>query len=47
MSTILQVSGISLISAGAYLAWPPLGIALFGIGILLFGLAMERGNDAE
>jgi hypothetical protein len=47
MSTILQVSGISLISAGAYLAWPPLGITLFGIGILLFGLAMERGNDAE
>lgn len=47
MSTILQVSGISLISVGAYLAWPPLGITLFGIGILLFGLAMERGNGAK
>jgi hypothetical protein len=47
MSTILQVSGIALISAGAFIAWPPLGIALFGIGVLLFGLAMERGSDVE
>lgn len=47
MSTVFQILGISLISAGAFIAWPPLGIALFGIGVLLFGLAMERGNDAE
>jgi hypothetical protein len=47
MSTILQVSGIGLISAGAFMAWPPLGVALFGVGVLLFGLAMERGTDAE
>jgi hypothetical protein len=43
----LQCLGISLISAGAFIFWPPLGIALFGVGVLLFGLAMERGNDAE
>jgi hypothetical protein len=47
MSTILQIGGIALISAGAFMAWPPLGITLFGIGVLLFGLAMERGDDVE
>jgi hypothetical protein len=36
-----------LISAGAFLAWPPLGFVFLGAGVLLFGLAMERVTDAE
>lgn len=47
LSTLLQASGIVLISAGAYLVWPPLGLVLLGVGVLLFGLALERGNGAE
>lgn len=43
-ATILQAAGIGVIALGAGLIYPPLGIILLGAGVLLFGLALERGN---
>jgi hypothetical protein len=43
-ATILQAVGILTISLGAGLMYPPAGVALLGVGILVFGLAIERGK---
>lgn len=44
IATILQVIGILTISLGAGLIYPPAGLVLLGAGVLLFGLAIERGK---
>ena len=43
-ATILQASGILVISIGAALIYPPLGLILLGAGALVFGIAIERGK---
>lgn len=43
-ATILQAIGILTISLGAGLIYPPAGLILLGAGVLVFGLAMERGK---
>lgn len=43
-ATILQAVGILTIALGAGFIYPPAGVALLGVGILLFGIAMERGK---
>lgn len=42
MATILQVAGAVVVSVGTALIWPPLGVILAGVGMLVFGLALER-----
>jgi hypothetical protein len=42
LSTILQATGISIIAFSLGLIFLPAGIAVAGIGVLLFGLALER-----
>jgi hypothetical protein len=44
VATILQIAGIGVIALGAGLWLPPLGVAVAGIGILLFGIALERSK---
>lgn len=44
IATILQALGIATIAVGAGLWLPPLGIIIAGIGMVLFGLALERGK---
>jgi hypothetical protein len=43
-ATILQGVGILTISLGAGLIYPPAGIVLLGIGVLVFGIAIERSK---
>ena len=43
-ATILQAIGILTIALGAGLIYPPAGIVLLGVGVLVFGLAIERGK---
>lgn len=45
-STILQISGATLICFGAGMLFLPAGIILAGAFAVLFGIALERG-DAE
>jgi hypothetical protein len=44
VATILQIAGIGLVALGAGLWLPPLGVVVAGIGVLLFGLALERSK---
>ena len=41
-STILQVAGVAVIAIGIGLFNVPAGVIAAGIGVLLFGLALER-----
>ncbi len=41
LPTILQALGVVTVSVGCGLFWLPLGIIVFGVGVLLFGLALE------
>jgi hypothetical protein len=43
-ATILQAVGILTVSVGAGLIYPPLGVVLLGLGLLVFGIAIERGK---
>jgi hypothetical protein len=43
-ATILQALGILTIAAGAGLLFPPAGVILLGVGLLAFGIAVERGK---
>jgi hypothetical protein len=42
-ATILQALGILTIAAGAGLLFPPAGVIILGVGLLAFGIAVERG----
>jgi hypothetical protein len=44
IATILQALGVFTISLGASFIFPPAGIVLLGIGMLVFGIAMERSK---
>ena len=44
VATILQVTGITLVSLGIGLIFPPAGVIMAGVGAVLFGLAIERGR---
>lgn len=44
LATILQASGITVISVGVSLIFLPAGLVVAGIGILLFGLALDKGG---
>ena len=44
LATILQIAGISVISLGVGLRFPPAGVIIAGAGLVLFGIALERGK---
>jgi hypothetical protein len=44
IAVALQAAGATAISTGVFLVFPPAGLAVGGIFILLFGLALERRN---
>lgn len=39
---VLQVAGTAAIAAAGWLVAAPLGVALAGVGLVLFGVAVER-----
>jgi hypothetical protein len=43
-ATLIQALGLITISAGIAWIFPPAGVVALGIGIVLFGLAFERGK---
>jgi hypothetical protein len=43
-ATILQATGVFAIALGASFIYPPAGIILLGIGLLVFGIAIERSK---
>jgi hypothetical protein len=47
IATIIQAFGILLLAVGAFMFVPAAGVVVAGIGVLAFGLAMERGRSAE
>jgi hypothetical protein len=47
MATIIQAFGILLLAVGAFMFVPAAGVVVAGVGVLAFGLAMERGRSAE
>lgn len=44
IATIFQAAGAALIAIGVGVMFPPLGVVVAGVGVLLFGLAIERGQ---
>lgn len=42
----LQTAGATAISTGVFLVFPPAGVVVAGVFLLLFGLALER-QDAQ
>jgi hypothetical protein len=44
LATILQASGIAVISLGVSLIFFPAGLVVAGVGVLLFGLALDKGG---
>jgi hypothetical protein len=44
LSTILQATGIAVISVAVGLIFLPAGLICVGVGVLLFGLALERSD---
>lgn len=44
IATILQACGVAVFALGLSLIWLPLGIVAAGVGMVLFGLAIERSN---
>jgi hypothetical protein len=47
IATIIQAFGILLLAVGAFMFMPAAGVVVAGVGVLAFGLAMERGRSAE
>ena len=43
LASYIQAVGILIVAAGAALWSLPVGVVLLGVGVLAFGLAMERG----
>ena len=41
-ATILQATGIAFVAVGVGLWFVPAGIVVAGVGMVLFGLALER-----
>lgn len=44
LATVAQALGLLTISAGITWIYAPAGLVALGTSILLFGLAVERGN---
>jgi hypothetical protein len=42
--TLLQAAGIFVTAVGAAMFHPAIGMVILGVGLLAFGLAMERSR---
>ena len=42
IANVLQIAGIAAIALGAALVFIPAGIIVAGLGLVLFGIVMER-----
>jgi hypothetical protein len=47
LATILQVIGAISLVVAAFIVHIALGFAVLGVGAVLFGLALERGQNAK
>lgn len=43
-AAVIQVLGVVAVAAGAWLLVPAVGVMVAGVGAVLFGVAMERGE---
>lgn len=43
VATIFQAAGLALVAIGVGVIFPPAGLIVAGVGVFVFGLAMERG----
>lgn len=43
-ATLTQAFGVLIISIGFGLIYPPAGVIIAGVGLVLFGLALERSK---
>ena len=44
LAVTLQIAGAITISTGVFLLFPPAGLVVAGVFMVLFGLAVERRN---
>jgi hypothetical protein len=44
IATIFQAVGITVVAVGVGMAWLPAGVIVGGVGLVLFGLALERSK---
>jgi len=47
MPALLQLIGVAAVTAGATLIYPPAGFIVGGFLLVLVGVAVERGKNAE
>jgi len=43
-ASVVQAVGILLLAIGAWMVLPAAGVSVAGVGVLAFGLAMERSR---
>lgn len=43
IANVCQIGGLTAVAVGAGLIFPPAGVIVAGLGLVLFGVAMERG----
>lgn len=43
-ASLVQVVGVVAVAAGAWLLLPAAGVIVAGVGAVLFGVALERGD---
>lgn len=41
---LLQVFGVGVVGAGAWMAWPPAGLIAWGVGIVALSVAAELSS---
>jgi hypothetical protein len=46
IALILQAAGVASLVVAGFLINPALGFGVLGVGLTLFGIAMERGKRA-
>jgi hypothetical protein len=43
IATIMQATGVAVVAIGVGLWFVPAGLVVAGVGMMLFGMAIERG----
>jgi len=46
-NTLISAIGLTIVSLGAWMAWPPLGVILFGMTVVLIGETRGGPDDAR
>lgn len=45
IASLFQLLGVLVFAVGAYKAWPPLGIALLGLFVMLVGRSIDPATE--